>query len=82
MLSPFLSDHGLNTRSQDLESAYVVNGSFYLISPNALRQEKSFFAEGTLPLVIDSSIESLDIDTEHDWQYAEYCLNKLYPYLV
>ncbi len=77
ILSPFLSDHGLNTRSQDLESAYVVNGSFYLISPNALRQEKSFFIEGTLPLVIDSSIESLDIDTEQDWQYAEYCLNKL-----
>ncbi len=77
ILSPFLSDHGLNTRSQDLESAYIVNGSFYLISPDALRQEKSFFIEGTLPLVIDSSIESLDIDTEQDWQYAEYCLNKL-----
>jgi len=76
-LSPFLSDHGLNTRSQDLESAYVVNGSFYLISPDALRQKKSFFIEGSLPLVIDSSIESLDIDTDQDWQYAEYCLNKL-----
>ena len=76
-LSPFLSDHGLNTRSQDLESSYVINGSFYLISPDALRQEKSFFIEGTLPLVIDSSIESLDIDTEQDWQYAEYCLNSI-----
>ena len=74
-LSPFLSDHGLNTRSQDLESSYVINGSFYLISPDALRQEKSFFIEGTLPLVIDSSIESLDIDTEQDWQYAEYCID-------
>ena len=78
ILSPFLSDHGLNTRSQDLESAYVINGSFYLISPGALRQEKSFFVEGALPLVIDSRIESLDIDTEQDWQYAEYCLNKLH----
>jgi len=77
ILTPFLNDHGLNTRSQDLESAYVVNGSFYLISPCALRQEKSFFVEGLLPLVIDSRIESLDIDTQEDWQYAEYCLNKL-----
>ena len=75
ILSPFLSNHGLNTRSQDLQPAYVVNGSFYLISPYALRQEKSFFIEGTLPLVIDSSIESLDIDTEQDWQYAEYCID-------
>jgi len=77
ILNPFLSDHGLNTRSQDLEPAYVVNGSFYLISPDALRRERSFFVEGALPLIIDSSIESLDIDTEQDWQYAEYCLNRL-----
>jgi len=78
ILSPLLSDHGLNTRSQDLESAYVINGSFYLISPSALRQEKSFFIDGALPLVINSSIESLDIDTEQDWEYAEYCFNKLH----
>ena len=77
ILYPFLSDHGLNTRSQDLEPAYVINGSFYLISPRDLRNEKSFFVKGALPLVIDSNIESLDIDTEHDWQYAEYCLSKL-----
>ena len=76
-LSPFLSNHGLNTRSQDLESAYVINGSFYLISPGTLRKEKSFFVEGAMPLVINSRIESLDIDTEQDWQYAEYCLNNL-----
>ena len=76
-LSPFLSNHGLNTRSQDLESAYVINGSFYLISPGSLRKEKSFFVEGAMPLVINSRIESLDIDTEQDWQYAEYCLNNI-----
>lgn len=77
ILTPFLNDHGLNTRSQDLESVYVVNGSFYLISPRALRQKNSFFVAGSLPLVIDSCIESLDIDTQEDWHYAEYCLSYL-----
>ena len=77
MLSSFLDKHELNTRSQDLDPAYVINGSFYLISPSALRREKSFFTKQTLPLIIDSSMESLDIDTEQDWQYAEYHLNKL-----
>ena len=77
ILNPFLNNHGLNTRSQDLESAYVINGSFYLISPGTLRKEKSFFVEGAMPLVINSRIESLDIDTEQDWQYAEYCLNNI-----
>jgi CMP-N,N'-diacetyllegionaminic acid synthase len=74
-LSPFLSDHGLDVRSQDLEPVYVINGSFYLISPCYLRHEKSFFIEGAMPLVIDSNVESLDIDTQQDWQYAEYFIS-------
>jgi len=76
VLHTFLDDHGLNIRSQDLESAYVVNGSFYLISPICLRTERSFFINGTRPLIIESRMESLDIDTVEDWQYAEYCLNQ------
>ena len=77
ILSSFLDKHELNTRSQDLDPVYVINGSFYLISPSALRREKSFFTKQTLPLIIDSSMESLDIDTEQDWQHAECHLNKL-----
>lgn len=76
LLSSFLDEHKLNTRSQDLDPAYVINGSFYLISPSALRQEKSFFTKQSLPLIVNSNMELLDIDTEQDWQYAEYCLNK------
>lgn len=76
-LTPYLEEHGLNTRSQDLEPAYVVNGSFYLISCADLRKEKSFIGKNTIPLIIDSDIESLDIDTESDWQYAEYCISKI-----
>ncbi|HHB91797.1 MAG TPA: acylneuraminate cytidylyltransferase family protein, partial [Thioploca sp.] len=72
-LTPYLKEHGLNIRSQDLEPAYVVNGSFYLIACEDLRKEKSFIGKNTIPLIIDSDIESLDIDTESDWQYAEYC---------
>jgi len=74
-LIPFLEKHELNTRSQDLEPAYIINGSFYLISPYTLRKEKSFFTKESKSLVANSNIESLDIDTEEDWQYAEYCLH-------
>jgi len=76
-LEPFFRAHGLNTRSQDLEPAYVVNGSFYLVAPRELRRDRSFFINGTLPLIIDSRMESLDIDTEQDWQLAEYFLSQL-----
>ena len=44
MLKPYLDKHGLNARSQDLDLAYVVNGSFYLISPACLREQKSFYS--------------------------------------
>ena len=76
ILQPFFREHGLNTRSQDLEQAFVVNGSFYLVAPSELRQVRSFFINGTLPLIIYSRMESLDIDTEQDWQFAEYCVRQ------
>jgi CMP-N-acetylneuraminic acid synthetase len=71
-LTPFLPAHGLDTRSQDLPSCFVVNGSIYLISPADLRASQSFAAAGATPLVIESPRERLDIDTPWDWQLAEW----------
>jgi CMP-N,N'-diacetyllegionaminic acid synthase len=69
-LVPFTQEHGLGTRSQDLPPAFVVNGSFYLITPAELRTCKSFVGPKTLPLLIESPHEALDIDTEWDWVVA------------
>ena len=69
-LVPFLPDHGLATRSQDLQAAYVVNGSFYLTSPVEFRTCRTFMGHKTIPLVIDSGREALDIDTEWDFKMA------------
>jgi CMP-N,N'-diacetyllegionaminic acid synthase len=71
-LAPFIQKHGLDIRSQDLPPAYEVNGSFYLISPGELRANHSFFGSKTLPLLIESSQETLDIDTEWDFKIAEF----------
>lgn len=70
-LTPFMPEHGLDDRSQDLPAAYVVNGGFYLVTPLSLRTRRSFMGEKTLPLVSNSPQESLDIDTNWDWQIAE-----------
>lgn len=74
-LVPYLEEHGLGKRSQDLKEAYSVNGCFYLITPEQLRANKSFFVSKAQPLVIDSFQEELDIDTEKDWELAEGILN-------
>lgn len=70
-LVPFMQEHGVGIRSQDLPSVYVANGSFYLITPNDLRRYKSFMPEYLLPLLFQDKKEALDIDTEYDWEVAE-----------
>jgi CMP-N,N'-diacetyllegionaminic acid synthase len=71
LLTPFMGEDGLRLRSQDLPDAYVVNGGLYLASPSQLRSLKSFMAPQTMPLLIESPQEALDIDTEWDWWIAE-----------
>lgn len=73
-LVPFMREHGLGTRSQELPPAYVVNGSFYLITPTELRACRSFVGAKTIPLFIESPQEALDIDTEWDWKVADAAL--------
>jgi CMP-N,N'-diacetyllegionaminic acid synthase len=58
-------------RSQDLSKIYEVNGSLYLISPNILREKQSFYARDAKALVVESPIESIDIDTAWDWELAK-----------
>ena len=69
-LVPFMQEHGLGLRLQDLPEAYVVNGSFYLNQPAQLRDTKSFVGVRAIPLIIESSCEALDIDTSWDFQIA------------
>lgn len=73
-LVPFMEEHGLETRSQDLPPSYVVNGSFYLTSPTELRSCRSFVGQKAIPLVIESPQEVIDIDTEWDWIIANAVL--------
>lgn len=73
-MHPFLDEGGLTLRSQDLPPAYVVNGAFYLATPSYLRTRQSFYGEDTVPLMIGSQQEAIDIDTEWDWTLAERIL--------
>lgn len=55
---------------------FTLTGGFYLISPEDLFNKNSFVIPGrTQPLIIESSIESLDIDTELDFYTAQAVLS-------
>lgn len=73
-LVPFVEHHGFGIRSQDLEPALVANGGLYLISPVELRKSKSFMSIDLIPLVSESLIEGLDIDTKFEFELAEHLL--------
>jgi CMP-N,N'-diacetyllegionaminic acid synthase len=74
-MRPFIPSGGLHLRSQDLPAAYVINGAFYLITPDVLRAENSFYSEDMMPLIMDKAKEGIDIDTEWDWKIAEAALS-------
>lgn len=78
-LSPLLGDEALEMRSQDLPPAYAINGAFYLLTPTALREGRSFTPPASVPLVMTSLREALDIDDAEDWALAEFYLSRPDP---
>ena len=74
-LIPLINKCGLDMRSQDLEPTYFINGSIYLITPNLLRANKSFFDPKAAPLIISSKVEAVDIDSEWDFKLAEFIVS-------
>lgn len=74
----FIREHGLEscipTPNSTPEAAHAVNGALYLISPDELRKTKSFFSVTSVPLIVNSQREAIDIDDDFDWWLAERML--------
>jgi CMP-N,N'-diacetyllegionaminic acid synthase len=70
LLVPLIRGHEIND-IQDSNKNYIINGSFYLVTPEDLRSRHSFFGEKIIPLIVKSQRESIDIDTAWDWKIAE-----------
>ena len=79
-LTPFINGTDLSIRSQDLSAAYVINGAIYLAKSQQLRDTRSFMNQDAIPLVMNDSQESLDIDTQSDWLYANFSISTMQNY--
>lgn len=71
----YFGDADFPTRSQDLAPAFQISGGLYIITPDQLRTERTFFPGNAMALVTENEIEALDIDTEWDWLCAEKALD-------
>jgi CMP-N-acetylneuraminic acid synthetase len=66
-------NYEIGQRSQDLEPLYFENGLLY-ISKAKLILENIIISEKAFPLQVNHTFATVDIDTQEDFDYAEYIL--------
>lgn len=69
-------NYKIGQRSQDLEPLFFENGLLY-ISKAKLILDNRIISENAFPLEIKNVFVNVDIDTQEDFDYAEYLFKKL-----
>jgi len=68
-------NYSFGQRSQDLEPIYAENGLLYITNANFV-EKGIILAENNVPFIVDSPFSKIDIDTEEDFKYAQFLLQK------
>jgi N-acylneuraminate cytidylyltransferase len=68
-------NYAIGQRSQDLEPLYYENGLLYIIASQLIWQEK-IMGDNPFPMIVNHSYASVDIDTQDDFDFAEYLFKK------
>ena len=68
-------NYEIGQRSQDLEPLYFENGLLYITKAKAILNDK-IISENAFPYLVNSIFAKVDIDTQEDFDYAEYLLVK------
>lgn len=68
-LSEFIKRENMNRR-QELETFYRLNGAIYISKVSTLRKLHSFYGNHSYAYIMEQR-ESIDIDTELDFEYAQ-----------
>lgn len=66
-------NYKIGQRSQDLEPLYFENGLLYITKANTILDDK-IISENAFPYIVNHIFASVDIDTQQDFDYAEYLL--------
>jgi len=75
-MNNFIRDEMINKNRQDFPKYYRLNGSIYVADVNFLYAENTFFGKRTYAYVMPQE-RSIDIDTQTDFQIAEFLHSKL-----
>lgn len=67
--------YGNKVRRQDFPTYYRLNGAIYISKVSILREKRSFYGENSYAYIMEQS-ESIDIDTELDFEYAQILMKR------
>lgn len=67
-------NYKIGQRSQDLEPLYFENGLLYISKVNVIHNH-TIISEDAFPYIVDHVFAAVDIDSQEDFDYAEYLLN-------
>ncbi|MFC0605120.1 acylneuraminate cytidylyltransferase family protein [Winogradskyella pulchriflava] len=66
-------NYKIGQRSQDLEPLYYENGLLFITKTSLIKKD-IIFNELSYPLIVNHKFTEIDIDTQEDFEYAEYIL--------
>jgi CMP-N,N'-diacetyllegionaminic acid synthase len=76
LLDPLLGWEQIGLKSQDLKPSFKLNGSIYVIPVPMIRNGGKLIVPGSIAFTMGEAEEAVDIDTEQDWQMAEFFLER------
>ena len=62
-------------RSQDLEPLFYENGLLYITKADLIKKNE-IISKDAIPFIVDHPFSQVDIDTQDDFDYAEYLIEK------
>jgi len=68
-------NYKIGQRSQDLEPLYFENGLLYISKAKLILNKNTIVSENAFPLIVNHPFVNVDIDTQEDFDYAEYLIN-------
>ncbi len=66
-------NYKIGQRSQDLEPLFYENGLLYITNASLIKED-IIFNEKSIPFLVNHKFVEIDIDTQEDFEYAEYVL--------
>lgn len=75
-LKGFIDESYLNITRQKLPKYYQINGALYIVKSEYIMKETNFYTEKSYALIMDKR-NSVDIDDELDFMFAEFLMSKL-----